>query len=326
RKDAAVSPTMIGKSGPIRELHDLIGRVAGTDSTVLILGESGTGKELVARALHDQSDRKKAPFVAINSAAIADSLLESELFGYERGAFTGAVALKRGKLEVAQGGTVFLDEIGDLQPPLQAKLLRVLEQREFERVGGTKAIPLDIRFVAATHHDLPTAVAGGKFRQDLYHRLNVVPIHTPALRERPEDILPLARHFLEMTATANKRRAPGISRDAQKVLLAYGWPGNVRELRNAMERAVVLGRSELVELADLPPALSQAPVKGKGTYQGVLGDAKKDSILQAYRQAAGSYKGAAELLKLHPNYLLRLVRNLGLAEDVKKIQGRSGTT
>ncbi|HEV8148247.1 MAG TPA: sigma 54-interacting transcriptional regulator, partial [Bryobacteraceae bacterium] len=243
---------IVGKSAAVVKLLELIRRVAPQEATVLILGESGTGKELVARAIHAQSARSTGPFVAINCAALTESLLESELFGHEKGAFTGAAAQKKGKLELADGGTVFLDEIGEMAPVLQAKMLRVLQQREFERVGGTKTLRLDVRLIAATNRDLGAEAARGAFRTDLYHRLNVVALHMPPLRERREDIVPLAHHFLELAAARCGRRVDGFSAEAEHALEAYAWPGNVRELENAVERAVVLGETEQVLVDDLP--------------------------------------------------------------------------
>ena len=219
---------IVGKSGSMRRLLQVVRRVAAQETTVLILGESGTGKELIARALHQGSPRRAKPFVAINCAALTETLLESELFGHEKGAFTGAVAQKKGKLESAEGGTVFLDEIGEMAMPLQAKLLRVLQEREFERVGGTKTHRLDVRLLAATNRDLMTDVRSGKFREDLYHRLNVVALQMPPLRERPEDIPLLAEHFLRKSARRMGRAMAGISPEAERVLIRYSWPGNVR--------------------------------------------------------------------------------------------------
>jgi len=240
------------------------------------------------------------------------------LFGHEKGAFTDASALKKGKFELADGGSIFLDEIGEMAPELQAKLLRVLQQREFERVGGSKTMRLDVRVIAATNRDLAAEVRRGSFREDLYHRLNVVALKTPPLRERREDILVLARYFMERSAARCGRRVEGISPEAERWLTAYEWPGNVRELENAVERAVVLGESELILPEDLPESLFEtaAPV-ANGAYQATVGDAKRDSILRAWNEAGGDYKIAAQKLGLHPNSLLRLVRNLGLREMLK---------
>src|SRR5438876_12148167 len=225
---------MVGESPRMREVFQFIRKVAPTDSTVLIRGESGTGKELVARAIHRNSRRQNRPFVAINCAALTDTLLESELFGHEKGAFTGAVALKKGKIEVADSGTVFLDEIGELAPNLQAKLFRVLQEREFERVGGTRPIKVDVRLIAATNVDLNEASRTGKFRQDLYYRLNVVSLEVPPLREHPQDIPLLAAYFIARYSEKVNRRVAGISPKARTCLLHYSWPGNVRELENAI--------------------------------------------------------------------------------------------
>ncbi|MBV8820081.1 MAG: sigma-54-dependent Fis family transcriptional regulator, partial [Acidobacteriaceae bacterium] len=237
---------MVGQSSALRDLQRQISRVALSSATVLILGESGTGKELIARAIHRSSPRAAHPFVAINCAALTDTLLESELFGYEKGAFTGALSQRQGKLEAAQGGTVFLDEIGELSPVLQAKLLRVLQERELQRVGGTHNVKLDIRLIAATNRDLAEAVRKSGFRQDLYYRLNVITMKAPPLRDRREDIIPLADHFAKKFAHQCGRRIAGFSTAAKAYLQSHSWPGNVRELENAIERAVVLGVEETI--------------------------------------------------------------------------------
>ena len=308
---------IVGDSPPIRRLLQMIERVAASESTVLILGESGTGKELVARAIHQRSARQLRSFVPINCAAITDTLVESELFGHEKGSFTGAAAQKKGRLEMAQGGTVFLDEVGELAPGLQAKLLRVLQERELVRVGGTQAVKLDVRVLAATNRDLAADVRSGAFREDLYHRLNVIALRTPPLRDRKEDIPALARHFLAKICHQCRRRMTGFSPEAAQALLAYDWPGNIRELENAIERAVVLAETDAILPEDLPEAISEAAVMpGSGAYQQSVGDAKRDSILRAYEQSGGDYKAAARVLGIHPNYLLRLVRNLGLKDEV----------
>src|SRR2546423_3730860 len=246
REDIQIEHNMVGESARMREVYQFIAKVAPTISTVLIWGESGTGKELAARAIHQNSPRADHPFVALNCAALTETLLESGLFGHEKGAFTGAISQTKGKLEVADGGTVFLDEIGELAAPLQAKLLRVLQEREFERVGSTRPIKVDIRLVAATNRDLAEAAKQGSFRQDLYYRLNVVSFHMPGLRERREDIPLLASYFVKKYAEKCNRRALGISQEARARLMQYDWPGNVRELENAIERAVVLGSSERI--------------------------------------------------------------------------------
>lgn len=304
---------ILGDSPLMRQLLDRIERVAQRDTTVLIQGETGTGKELVARLIHRASPRTAAPFVAINCAAIADTLLESELFGHEKGAFTGATSLKPGKIEMANGGTLFLDEIGELAPGLQAKLLRVLQQRELERVGATRSIKIDVRIVAATNRDLADHVRLGHFRQDLFHRLNVVTLRTPPLRERKEDIAMLAQHFLTQFGSSWQ-----LSPEALHCLQSHDWPGNVREMENAIEYAVALGDGPVIGPADLPESLwSATPANECIAFQVTVQDAKRECIVHAYQQSGGDYKGAASLLGLHPNYLLRLVRTLGLKEAVK---------
>ena len=313
---------LIGESAGMRSLRAAIDRVAPRDTTVLILGESGTGKELVARALHRQSARAAGPFVAVNCAALTEHLLESELFGHEKGAFTGAVAQKKGKLELAQGGTVFLDEIGELAPSLQAKFLRVLQEHEFDRVGGTRTLRLDVRLIAATNRDLAGEVRKGTFREDLFHRLNVVALHTLSLRERGEDILPLARHFLQLAAARHRREISGFSPEAEMLLHFYDWPGNVRELENAVERAAVLGSFETVLPEDLPDAVRGVAEIGEGSaapLEKSVGEAKRDTVMRAWREAAGDYKTAAAILEMHPNSLLRLIRKLGMREILRAI-------
>jgi Nif-specific regulatory protein len=306
---------MVGESPKMREVYQFIGKVAATDSTVLVCGESGTGKELVARAIHRNSIRAGKPFVAINCAALMETLLESELFGHERGAFTGALAQKKGKLEVAEGGTVFLDEIGELAATLQTKLLRVLQEREFERVGGTRPIKVDIRLIAATNRDLNDAVAHRTFRQDLYYRLNVVSLTMPPLRERREDISLLANHFAAKHGMKSKRRIEGLSAEARRCLVNYDWPGNVRELENALERAIVLGAGERILPEDLPETLLEVPSPARvpiPRYHEGVAEAKKHLILRAVEQAGGSYTDAAKRLGVRATYLHRLMRNLNL--------------
>jgi transcriptional regulator with GAF, ATPase, and Fis domain len=319
RLDAS-EPAIVGASPALRKLMQMVSRVAGSDTSVLILGESGTGKEMVANALHRRSPRAAHPFVAINCAALTETLLESELFGHEKGAFTGAVAQKKGKLELAEGGTVFLDEIGELAAPLQAKLLRVLQQREFERVGGTRTLKLNVRIIAATNRDVSAEVRRGTFREDLYHRLNVVAFQVPPLRERREDIPPLAAHFLQRAAARCRRRVEAIAPEALGHLMAYSWPGNVRELENAIERAVVLGNSEVLLPEDLPETVLDAPAptpEPPGALQGTVTDVKRQLIIRAWQECGGDYKQAAAKLNIHPNSLLRLVRTLGLREVLK---------
>ncbi|HEX6732660.1 MAG TPA: sigma 54-interacting transcriptional regulator [Pyrinomonadaceae bacterium] len=318
--DVNIEHNMVGESNPMQRVYHFISKVAPTESTVLITGESGTGKELAARAIHRNSKRSLKPFVAVNCAALNESLLESELFGHEKGAFTGALAQKKGRLEVADGGTLFLDEIGDLSPSLQVKLLRVLQEREFERVGGTQTIKVDIRLIAATNRNLEEAIEAGEFRQDLYYRLNVVAFEMPALRERKEDIVLLANYFTEKYGIKCNRRLRGLSPEARACLSAYDWPGNVRELENAIERAVVLGTTDLILPEDLPEALleREVPVATATSYHEAVAQTKKQMILGAIEKSKGNYTEAAKILGVHPNYLHRLIRNLNLKDQIKQ--------
>jgi len=310
---------MIGESARLRDLQRNILRASQTNSTVLIAGETGTGKELVARAIHSNSARAGQPFMAVNCAALAEALLESELFGHEKGAFTGAFAQKKGRLEVAGGGTVFLDEIGEMPLQLQAKLLRVLQERQMERVGGTQPIKLDIRLIAATNRNLEEEVRAGRFRQDLYYRLNVVTLRTPPLRERQSDIPILSMHFAAKFGVQCGRRISGISPEAEAYMLHYDWPGNIRELENAMERAVVLGSSDIIQLEDLPESIREiarpADVIRAPALQDAVDQAKREAIARAFQQARNDHPTAAKLLGVHPNYLYRLMRNLGLRQE-----------
>jgi transcriptional regulator with GAF, ATPase, and Fis domain len=313
--DLNIEHNMVGESARMRDVLQFIGRAGPTDSTVLIHGESGTGKELVARAIHKASARRGKPFVAINCAALTETLLESELFGHEKGAFTGAIAQKKGKFEVGDGGTVFLDEVGELAPVLQAKLLRVLQEREFERVGGIRPVKVNIRLVAATNKDLEAATRTGGFRQDLYYRLNVVGLTLPPLRERRDDILLLANYFASKYALTCKRRVTAISPEARACLLSYDWPGNIRELENAVERAVVLGSTDEILPEDLPESLlemASTSVSGSARYTHAIKEAKKQIVLTALETAGGNYIEAARSLGIHPNNLHRLIRNLDL--------------
>ena len=316
-----VNDQLAGDSEKMRELRARIALVAPRSTTVLIIGESGTGKELVARSLHRQSLRCDQPFVAINCAALTDTLLESELFGYEKGAFTGAGTQKRGRLETANGGSVFLDEIGEMPLTLQVKLLRVLQNREFQRVGGTQTMPLDIRLIAATNRDLDEAVRQGSFREDLFYRLNVVRLRTPALRERPEDIIALAQLFAIRFGEKFDRAITGISPTARAVLRSYDWPGNVRELENAVEHAVVLGSGETILAEDLPEALrnkhAEITPRETGMLQEAIDNAKRTVVKRAFELAAHDHAKAAHLLGVHPNYLYKLLRNLNMQPYVK---------
>jgi Nif-specific regulatory protein len=320
QEDIRIEHNMVGESRRMREIYQAISKVAPTDSTVLILGESGTGKEMAARAIHQNSARAARLFVAINCAALTETLLESELFGHEKGAFTGAIAQKRGRLELADGGTVFLDEVGELAPALQAKLLRVLQEREFERVGGLRAIKVDIRLIAATNRDIEEAIRSRAFRQDLYYRLNVVRLVMPSLKDRREDIPLLASYFTVKYSHICKRRVKGISTEARACLMSYDWPGNVRELENAIERAVVLGSTETILPEDLPETLLETTPPADSTaasYYEAVKEAKKQIILKALDQAGSNYVEAAKLLGIHPNNLHRLIRNLNVKPILK---------
>jgi Nif-specific regulatory protein len=318
--ELALDGALVGESKAMKQVQDFIARVSHGDSTVMIRGESGTGKELVAYAIHRNSPNADGPFVAINCAAIPEALLESELFGHEKGSFTGAIGTKKGKLEVAEGGTVFLDEIGELAPPLQAKLLRVLQQREFERVGGTRTLKFNARVIAATNRNLEEAIKSGHFRQDLYYRLNVVSTVVPPLRERPDDIPLLAMYFAAKYAEKCNRAVKGISSEARALLMRYSWPGNVRELENAIEHALVLGLSDEIVVEDLPEALleTQSTEHDSVKYHDRVNQLKKQLIVDAVTQKKGNYTEAAKLLGLHPNYLHRLIRNLDLKPELKR--------
>jgi Nif-specific regulatory protein len=321
RLELSPKDTIIGESKLMRNLMGLISKIAQGDSTVLVRGESGTGKELVALAIHRNGARAEKPFVAINCAAIPETLLESELFGHEKGAFTGAVAIKRGKLEVAESGTVFLDEIGELAPMLQAKLLRVLQQKEFERLGGTHPIKFEARVIAATNKNLEQAIKAGEFRQDLFYRLNVVSVTVPPLRNHRDDIPLLAIYFATRFASRCSHPFRGISAEARSLLMNYSWPGNVRELENAIEHAIVMGSSTEILPEDLPEALLEGrPVTRSGAhYHDEINDLKRRLILDAMGEAKGNYTDAARLLGVHANYLHRLVRNLNLKTDLRRL-------
>jgi transcriptional regulator with GAF, ATPase, and Fis domain len=311
---------LIGESAPMRSVQAFISKVAQASATVLITGESGTGKEVVARAIHRNSPRANGPFTAINCAALTETLLESELFGHEKGAFTGAVVQKRGKIEEAHGGTLFLDEIGELAQPLQAKLLRVLQERELERVGGTKTIKVDIRLIAATNRDLQAMVREGRFRQDLFYRLNVVSVHMPPLRNRRSDIPLLALYFVQKHGGATARRVTSISKEALDRLSRYEWPGNVRELENVIERAVVLGSTEEIMPDDLPESVLEVSGPGElaSGFHELVNDAKRRIVIAALETAGGSYNEAARQLDIHPNNLHRLIRNLNIKDQARR--------
>jgi DNA-binding NtrC family response regulator len=304
-----------GESAKMKQAIDLARRTAASSATVLLLGESGTGKEIFARSIHNWSERADRPFIAINSVGLSKELLESELFGYEPGAFTGALRRKKGKVEVAQGGTIFFDEIGDLSQELQAKLLRFLQEREFERVGGTTPISVDVRVIAATNRDLGAAVRSRDFREDLYHRLNVVAITLPPLRQRKEDIPILADFFLRKFSTGTRRCVTKISEEAMAEMMAYEWPGNVRELANAIEHAVVLGTGAVIEAMDLPSRFgSEAllPPSEALSYRDAVNATRKELVVKALQQTHGNRAAAARLLGLGSRYFLRLMKSLAI--------------
>jgi DNA-binding NtrC family response regulator len=306
---------ILGESPKMKDVMETAQKVAATSSTVLLLGESGTGKEMFARSIHRWSPRSKMPFVVVNCVALRDELIESELFGHEKGAFTGAHQLKRGKLEIANGGTVFLDEIGDFKPDLQVKLLRVIQEREFERVGGTKPIRVDIRIIAATNQDLHQKVQKGRFREDLFFRLNVVPISLPPLRERTTDVPLLTRFFLSRSCQGMKKPVMKISTDAMDLLTRYHWPGNVRELSNVIERAVVLAEGDeiLAENLSLLPVTTFPEENHPGKhYHDSVRSHQIQVIRNALHKCGGNQARAAELLGLQRTYLSRLIKKLNI--------------
>ena len=311
-------PEIIGQSRAMRGLFGQIVKVAPTDSTVLISGESGTGKDLVATSLYEHSLRKGRPFVKINCVAIPEGLLESELFGHEKGSFTGAVAQKKGKFELADGGAIFLDEIGDMPPATQAKLLRVLQEKEFERVGGTKPIRVDVRFITATNKNLPGMIKTGAFREDLFYRLNVFSLHLPPLRERREDIPFLIEHFLEKSGKDLK-----VSHRAMQLILGYGWPGNIRELQNVIERAAVFA-DKTIEAAHLPAALTAEPSSAYGGSEHAgslderLDEIEKGMIIEALTHAGGIQARAAQILGINQRSLWHRVKKYDI--DVSSLK------
>ena len=302
---------IIGKSRKMREIFETIRKVAPASATVLIQGESGTGKELVARAIHFNSPRRDAPFVAVNCSALAESLLESELFGHERGAFTGAVAMKKGRFELADGGTLFLDEIGELPANLQVKLLRVLQEKSFERVGGVKSISTDIRIIAATNKNLKEEVAAGRFREDLFFRLNVVYLPLPPLRQRPEDLRPLVDHFIKKYAGEYRLEQPvtGVDREVERMLHDYTWPGNVRELENVIERAMILCQGPTIAVADLPAEFRQS-ADNVLFLEGIPADAKLNETLAMIEK-----KMVERALKMSDNVQSQAAELLGIGKS-----------
>jgi DNA-binding NtrC family response regulator len=310
------------RSPKMQEVLATVERVAPTNATVLLGGESGVGKDLIARAIHEKSRRARGPFVKINSTAIPENLLESELFGYERGAFTGAVASKPGKFELADKGTLFLDEIGDVPPATQVKLLRVLQEREFERLGGTKTVKVDVRLIAATNRDLRQALEQGTFREDLYYRLNVVPIDIAPLRERKEDIAELVNLFIARFAGDSGKPVEGITPEAMQILKNYHWPGNVRELQNIIERACALAKGTVIEAGDIH--LDMRPAKAVNGASGFLPDGmtleqwEDEMIQEALRRANGNKSQAARLLGLSRNALRYRLSKIGIADEGEK--------
>ena len=318
---------IIGPSEPIREVYDLIEKVADTPSTVLITGESGTGKELISQALHQNSSRKDQPFIRVNCTAIPPELIESELFGYEKGAFTGAVTSKPGRFELANGGTLFLDEIGDIPITMQVKLLRAVQEQEFERVGGIKTIKVDVRLIAATNRDLSDEIREGRFREDLYYRLNVVHIHLPPLRERPSDIPLLIEHFVEKFNAKLDRTIRGFDDDAREQLTAYAWPGNIRELENLVERCMIFADEDEIQVPHLPPELRQSAELGdagakthtrpgqaglKEAVRQATAKLEKEFIARALEQTGGNVTHTARLLKISRKSLQTKMKELGL--------------
>jgi len=305
---------MVSRSPAMRRIFDILPQVAASDSTVLICGETGTGKELLAHAIHDLSPRRQKPFVAVNCAALPDTLLESELFGYRAGAFTGAEKDKPGRFALAEGGTIFLDEIGDISPALQVRLLRVLQEKTYEPLGGTAPVRADVRIVAATNRDLPTLAKEGRFRQDLFYRINVVNLELPPLRQRREDIPLLVERFIERFNRVQGRHVPGVSREALALLMAHDYPGNVRELENIIEHAFVLCGDGPIEAKHLPPDLApprlKAPRVGKIATAAMLAEAQ--AILEALKRHGGNRLAAARELGIHKSTFFRKVRSLGI--------------
>ena len=321
-----VKHQMIGDSGPMHKIYQLIGQIAPTDSVVLIRGESGTGKELAAHALHLNSLRAEGPFIAVNCAAFAELLFENEFFGHEKGAFSGAAARKKGLLEAAHEGTIFLDEVGDLTASAQAKLLRVIETKEFRRVGGTDLVAVDIRVVAATNKNLEQAVEQHTFRADLYHRLNVITFEMPPLRGRGDDTLLLARYFIRKYSQKYKRNITGISREARARMMSCAWPGNVRELKNVIERAVIMGQGSVLTTQYLPQILCEESAADQPTlnmYEAVK-EAQRQVIVNAFRRANCNYNETAKIVGVHPTHLHRIIRILNLKPELIQLKSHRG--
>lgn len=304
-KDRFKPSNIIGNSKPMREIYDLIHKVATTKATVLVLGESGVGKELVANAIHYNGATAEGPFIKFNCAALPESIVESELFGHEKGSFTGAAAMRKGRFELADGGTIFLDEVGELSLPMQAKLLRVLQEKTFERVGGSRPVKVDLRIIAATNRDLPEMVEKGTFREDLFYRLNVFPITIPPLRDRGSDVILLADHFVAHFAQETGREAKRISTPALNMLMAYHWPGNVRELENVIERSVILSEDGVIHGYNLPPSLQTSDESGTGFGCGI--EAKMRAV---------EYEMIVESLKAHQGNVTEAAKDLGLTRRI----------
>ena len=311
-KERSSFPGVVGESPAIQEVLAFAKRAAEVKSTVLIRGESGTGKELIAKLIHDLSSRKSGPFIAVSCAALPESLVESELFGYEKGAFTGAERRKPGRFELANGGTIFLDEIGDLPLTTQVKLLRVLQEKTFERLGGTEPVKVDVRVIAATNADLEEKIKRGEFREDLYYRLNVLGIYIPPLRERREDIPLLANYFLGRVAKDNGKGIRGFTEEAMQKLVKYSWPGNVRELENVVERACVMARGEMITLRDLPPEVKDWCGEGNVAEWLPLEEIEKQYIKRVLEYTKGNQVRASEILGIHRNTLRRKIKGWGL--------------
>ena len=304
---------IVGKNGRMQEIYELISDISNTDSTVLIQGESGTGKELIAHAIHFNSHRKNKPFVVANCSAYSQNLLESELFGHEKGAFTGAIRRKTGRFELAHGGTIFLDEIGEVSPPTQILLLRVLQDHRFERVGGEETLDIDVRVIAATNKNLTEEMKKGTFREDLYYRLNVIPILVPPLRERKDDIPLLASYFLQKINQEKRREITGFSPEVMEILLAHSWPGNVRELENVIEHAVIVAKQEKVMAKDLPQSLLQTPLPEQQAAS--LRDFERSLILKTLEETHWNKHRAAKLLKINRSSLYGKMKRYGLARE-----------
>jgi two-component system response regulator HydG len=319
---------IVGQGAAMRRVFELVNKIARTDSTVYVFGESGTGKELIARAIHEASPRAKGPFIKVNCSALAETLLESELFGHEKGSFTGALKRKLGRFELADGGSLFLDEIGDVSPMIQLKLLRVLQERQFERVGGEQTVRVDVRVITATNKDLKAEVAAGRFREDLFYRLHVLPIVLPPLRDRREDIPPLVDHFIQKLAERTRSQVKRCAPSAMQALLGYGWPGNVRELENVIEHALVFAEGEELAGADLPTVVGGAARGGAGggdilpTLDGerslpeLLDELERQLIMRAFRQAGGVKTETARLLGVKPSALYYKLEKYGIDEGI----------